>query len=104
MSALGEFDKASAIMRLLLVLASGPKNMERIYMELKYGYGVDRTAMNSSVRAALRLGLIEQERRGRNLVTRLTVDGGAIAIRLRDIQAVLDESSTRVAKRADQPN
>jgi hypothetical protein len=96
---LGEFDRASAIMRLLLVLSTGPKNMKDACDALYGGFGVDRTAANSSVKAALRLGLVRQERRGKSLMTGLTIDGQAVAIRVRDIQAVLDEKSEYMARR-----
>lgn len=101
MSALSEFDRASAIMRLLLVLATGPKNMKDTCDALYGGYGVDRTAVNSSVKAAIRLGLVRQERQGKSLMTRLTVSGGAVAIRVRDIQAVLDGTSDLMARRGE---
>ena len=101
MSALGEFDRASAIMCLLLVLSAGPRNMKDACDALYGGFGVDRTAADSSVQAALGLGLVRQERRGKSLMTSLTPSGGAVAIEVRKIQAVLDERSEYMARRGE---
>jgi predicted transcriptional regulator len=92
MAELGVFDEAPATARLLLIMrlnAEGPRTQSEIYDSMEGGFGVGRWAVDQSIRAAIDLGLITREKRGRFVYTSLTFRGVAAAKHVKDLENVL---------------
>ena len=92
MGDLGVFDEASATARLLLIMrlnVGGSRTQSEIYESMEGGFGVGRWAVDQSIRAALELGLITREKRGRFVYTSLTFRGVAVAKHVKDLENIL---------------
>jgi hypothetical protein len=92
MEALGVFDEAPATARLLLIMrlnARGPLTQMEIYEWMSGGFGARRGAVDQSIRAALDLGLITREKRGRFVYTSLTFRGVAAANHVKHLNDAL---------------
>lgn len=92
MSELGVFDEAPATARLLLIIrlnAGVPRTQSEIYESMEGGFDVGRWAVDQSIRAALELGLITREKRGRFVYTMLTFRGVAVANHVKHLDDAL---------------
>lgn len=93
MGKLDTFDDAGASMRILKVLKKQPQGgaatME-LYMVMREGYGVGRTAVDSSLEALVELGLVEVWRQERVRANVLTEKGFAVAGVVEGLEAALE--------------
>jgi hypothetical protein len=96
MYALGIFDGSRAIARLLKLLhdknGQGVSMMET-YRLMKEKYGVARTAVDSSLEAALKLGLVEQHLSREFKVNNLTAKGEATAVKVKELEKIITSDS-----------
>lgn len=95
MGELGVFDEAPATGRLFLIMrlnAGGPRTQSEIYDSMEGCFGVGRGAVDQSIRAALDLGLITREKRGRFVYTSLTFRGVAAANHVKHLNDALERS------------
>jgi hypothetical protein len=96
MNALGIFDETRALARLLMLLNDEDRDglsMLNMYRLMKATYSVARTAVDSSLQAALKLGLVEQHTSQRFMVTILTLKGIATAVKLKELETILSRDS-----------
>ena len=96
MNALGIFDETRALARLLKLLQDEDRDglsTLNMYRLMKETYSVARTAVDSSLEAALKLGLVEQHTSQRFKVNILTLKGIAAAVKLEELETILSSNS-----------
>ena len=91
MNALDIFDGSRAIARLLILLQEEIRGMHvtGTYRLMKERYGVARTATDSSLKAAIQLGLVEQYESGEYTVNMITPRGNIVAIKVKALEKAL---------------
>ena len=92
---LGVFDETPATARLLLIMRLNAREaltQSEIYESMEGGFGVGRWAVDQSIRAALDLGLITREKKGRFVYTSLTFRGVAAANHVKHLNDALKRS------------
>jgi len=88
MNALDIFDGSRAIARLLILLHDKIQGMPMTtkHRLMKEKYAVARTATDSSLKAAIQLGLVEQYESGEYKVNILTPRGDAVAAKVKELE------------------
>ena len=91
MNALDIFDGSRAIARLLILLHDKTQGIPvtTTHRLMKKKYGVARTATDSSLKAAIQLGLVEQYESEEYKVNILTPRGDAVAAKVKELEEAL---------------
>ena len=92
MNALDIFDGSRDIVRLLILLHDKIQGMPMTtaHRLMKEKYSVARTATDSSLKAAIQLGLVEQYESGAYKVNILTPKGDVVAVKVNELEEALN--------------